>query len=197
MPNTKPNAPDDISNETEEEVETREIEYLEGNISIVPNLAVRCRSIYYLTGMGAVFNGNYYFRNMTYSLSTEGLTVDGEVIKLEKVNYYKSDSIYDNRPDRAPAPPPSPSTDKFPPDYKPINRMGVVKANGGLHARKGEPFNLVVNSQGYVTSDASKAPAVGLMKTGYKVKVLGQSGNWYRTEYGGGTWSYARYIRLV
>lgn len=194
---TKPSAPSEISNETKDEVETRLVEYLEGNIELVPNLNIRCRSIYYLNGMGAVFNGNYYFRKMTYSLSNDGLSVSGEVVKTEKVNYFKSESIYDNRPDRAPAPPPPPANDKFPPDYKVINRMGRVKANGGLHARKGEPFNLVVNSQGYVTSDASKAPSVGLMKTGYKVKVLGQSGNWYRTEYKGGTWSYARYITLL
>lgn len=194
---TKPSAPDEVSNETKDEVETRQVEYLEGTIDIVPNLNVHCKSIYYLSGMGAVFNGNYYFRKMNYSLASDGLSVSGEVVKVEKVNYFKSESIYDNRPDRAPAPPPPPAGEKLPPDYKVINRMGRVHANGGLHARKGEPFNLVVNSQGYVTSDASKAPAVGLMHSGYKVKVLGQSGKWYRTEYKGGTWSYARYITLL
>ena len=194
---TKPSAPNDVSNEAKDEVQTRVVEYLEGTVSLVPNVDIKCKSIYYFNGMGAVFNGNYYFRKVTYSLSSDGLDISGEVVKAEKVNYFKSEDIYDNRPDRAPAPPPNASGSKNPPGYKPINRMGVTTANSGLHARKGEPFGLKVNAQGYVVSDASKAPSIGLMKKGYKIKVLGEQGEWYRTSYGGGSWSYKRYIKLL
>lgn len=193
----KTSAPRDTSNQASDEVKTRVVEYLEGSIDLVPNVDVKCKSIYYLNGMGAVFNGSYYFRKVTYSLNSDGLSISAEVIKAEKVNYFKSEDIYDNRPDRAPAPPPSAKKEQYPPGYKPINRMGVTTARSGLHARKGQPFGLKVNGQGYVVSDASKAPAIGLMKKGYKVKVLGEQGAWYRTSYGGGSWSYKRYIKLL
>lgn len=193
----KPSAPNEIDNKTKDEVKTRAIEYLEGSLDLLPNVDIKCKSIYYINGVGAVFNGNYYVRKVTYTLDSSGLALQAEVVKAEKVNYFKTESIYDNRPDRAPAPLDNKGSGSNGDKYRPINRMGVTTAKSGLHARRGEPFGLKVNAQGYVVSDASKAPSIGLMRKGYKVKVLGEQGAWYRTSYGGGSWSYKRFIRLL
>ena len=194
---TKASTPNDTGKKAKDEVQTRVVEYLEGTIDLLPNVAIKCKSIYYLTGLGGVFNGNYYFRKVTYTLNSEGLAISGEVIKAEKVNYFKSEAIYDNRPDRTPAPPAKKQNSNNGLKYITINRQGITTAVSGLHARKGTPFGLQVNAQGYVVSDVSKAPAVGIMKKGYKLKVYGEQGAWYRTSYKGGSWSYKRFIKLL
>lgn len=191
------NAPNTADRVSELDVKARVNEYLEGKAELVPNLDVKCKHIYYISGAGSVFNGNYYIRELTIKLDNEGLSMSADMAKVEQVNYFKTSDVYNNRPDRAPAPPPPPARPAQNDDYEPVNRNGVVTANGGLHARQGKPFGLKVNSSGYVVSDDTCAPSVGLMRKGTKLKVIGKKHGWYYTDYKGGAWSYAKYIRLL
>ena len=174
-------------------------EYLEAGVELIPNLDIKCKHIYTVTGVGAVFNGNYYIKSLTTTLNSDGIEMSGEMAKLEETNFFQTNDIYDNRPDKAPAPPPPPAKPSTNNNngYIPINRMGRVTANSGLNARQGTPFGLKVNSQGYVVGSTASAPSCGLMKKGYQVKVKGEKDGWYETEYKGGSWSFKRYIQLL
>lgn len=57
---------------------------LEGSIELAPNVNYRQQSVYGIEGLhSGVFNGNYRFQTVTKTISTDGFTVNADVIKVK------------------------------------------------------------------------------------------------------------------
>lgn len=189
--NTSRNALAGVNDDSSKKVENQIKEYIEGTVGLLPNSDYRAKTIYGIHGVGEIFSGSYYFKKVRHTIG-ETYTVEADVIRVEKV-IFKEDEEEDRRPPAPPNPTPPPP----PSDYEKIERWGTVIANGGLNVRGGDPQSLTVDSSGHVTSGSSKAPVIGALAKGRRVKVGFRKGKWYNVYFGNsGGWCYKQYIRL-
>jgi hypothetical protein len=195
-PNTSRDTPSSTSGEASSKVKNQVFDYMEGVVGLLPNPAYRAKRIYNIQGVGAVFNGNYYFKKIRHTIGAT-YDVEADVAKIDQVVIDFRKDTERNRPPAPPEPTPAPATPK--PDYNRIERWGTVTANSGLNVRNpnSDPTGLKVNSSGSVVGSVGNATVIGALSRGKRIKVAYKKGDWYQVYYGDhGGWCYASYIRL-
>ena len=60
---------------------------LEGTMELVPNPNFRAREVYFCDGLGQVFNGNYFLKSVTHTISADGYSVSAEVQNVDDIMY--------------------------------------------------------------------------------------------------------------
>lgn len=82
---------------TSTKVKKQVIEYIEGVIGLIPNPDYKAKTVYRVQGVGSIFNGDYYFKKVRHTIGQDTYTVEADVIKLGKINYFNSTSTSSNR----------------------------------------------------------------------------------------------------
>lgn len=60
---------------------------LEGTMELVPNPNFKAREVYFCDGLGQVFNGNYYLKSVTHTISSDGYSVSADVQNVDDIMY--------------------------------------------------------------------------------------------------------------
>lgn len=101
----------EVSSKGNKQVITRVNEYIEGVAQVIPNSNYKCKRIYRFSGIGKIFDGNYYVRKVTHSIG-ESYTVDMEVTQVQQLVLNDSTSKSRKEPAKA-SPPKTPSQPKY------------------------------------------------------------------------------------
>ena len=88
------------------------VEYIEGTIGLLPNPSYSAKKVFNIQGVGAVFNGDYYFKTVRHTISGDNYVVEADVTKMGNVSFstFSSTSTNNAEVDRVePAPQPQPT----------------------------------------------------------------------------------------
>lgn len=84
---------DEVSKEAQKEADKKSNNTMTGVIQLVPHAGYKSKSVWYLDGLGGIFSGNYYFKQVHHKISiNKGYSVSARVVKNEAGGDKKNES---------------------------------------------------------------------------------------------------------
>lgn len=78
------NTEEEVSKEAQKEADDKAKDSMTGVLQLIPHANYRAKQVWYLSGFSKVFDGNYYFKQVTHKINVDrGYSVTARVVKNE------------------------------------------------------------------------------------------------------------------
>jgi len=87
------NTEEEVSKEAQKEADDKAKDSMTGVLQLIPHANYRAKQVWYLSGFSQVFDGNYYFKQVTHKINVDrGYSVTARVVKNELGGEKQEDS---------------------------------------------------------------------------------------------------------